>query len=567
MVNFKSKRLGDFLLLANGLVALVLINLIASSYFFRIDLTEEKRYSIKAPTKEILKSLDDKVYVEVYLEGGLNGDFKRFRKSIEETLEEFRVYSENKIQYSFVDPSVAMSEKARSEFMNELASKGIQPTNVIDNSGGQRVEKIIFPGVLISYGGFETGVTLLKGNKAHTPEEEINQSIEGVEFELANAIYKLTNSDRKRIGFITGHGELDSLQVAGFNNALLEVYDVFKVELARKNSLINYDAVIIAKPRTAFSQSDKFKLDQYIMQGGKVMFLLDKLEATMDSASNENYFAFPYDLNLDDQLFKYGVRINLDLLEDRSAGMYPVVTGQTGSKPQLQLMDWPFFPLINHYADHAITRNLDAVVTKFVSSMDTVKAAGVKKYPLLMTSQYSRTVAAPVNVSINNLRRTTKADDYNKSFIPVGYLLEGTFTSLFKNRFIPQDVEQKNFKEQSAATKIIVIADGDIARNDVNPRTRQPQALGYDPFTKYTFANQDLLMNGLAYLTDDNGLIRARNKEIKIRPLDKDKAQSEKLKWQLINMVLPIVLICVYGIIRALMRKRKYASFETDEKQ
>jgi len=566
MVNLNSKKLGDFLLLANALVFVVLVNMIAASHFFRLDLTEEKRYSIKQPTKEILNSIDDNVYVEVYLEGSLNGEFKRFRKSIEETLEEFRVYSGNKIQYSFVDPSSAMSEKARSEFMNELASKGIQPTNVIDNNAGQRVEKIIFPGVLISYGGFETGVTLLKGNKARTPEEEINQSIEGIEFELANAIYKLTNTDRRRVGFVTGHGELDSLQMAGFNNALLEVYDVFKVDLSRKNVLKNYDALIIAKPRTAFTPSDKFKLDQYIMQGGKVMFLLDKLEATMDSASNENYFAFPYNLNLDDQLFRYGVRINLDLVEDRSAGMYPVVTSEAGGKPKLQLMDWPFFPLINHYGDHAITRNLDAVVTRFVSSIDTVKAVGIKKTALLMTSQYSRTMTAPVNVSINNLRQNTKAEDYTKSFIPVGYLLEGKFLSLFKNRFIPQGEDQKNFKAESKVTKILVIGDGDIARNDINPRTLQPQPLGYDPFTKYTFANQDLLMNAMAYLTDENGLIRARNKEIKIRPLDRDKAQTEKVKWQVINLLLPVFLICLYGVGRAMLRKRRYASFETKSK-
>jgi ABC-2 type transport system permease protein len=224
-------------------------------------------------------------------------------------------------------------------------------------------------------------VTLLKGNKALTAEEQINQSIEGLEYELANAIYKLANAERKQIGFVTGHGELDSLEIASFNNSLLELYDVFKVSFAKKKSLERYDALIIAKPTASFSQEDKFKLDQYIMQGGKVLFLLDKLEASMDSASQENYFAFPYNLNLDDQLFKYGVRLNLDLVQDRVSGKYPVVTGEAGGKPQLQLMDWPFFPLMNRYADHSITRNLDAVVTRFVSSMDTVKAERREENP------------------------------------------------------------------------------------------------------------------------------------------------------------------------------------------
>ncbi len=561
MVNLHSKKLGAFLLLANIVVVIILINVLAVNHFFRIDLTEEKRYSIKQPTQDILETLDEKIYIEVYLEGELNAGFKRFQKAIKETLEEFRIYSRNKVQYVFTDPGVAASQKARSEFMADVASKGIQPTNVIDNNDGQRMEKIIFPGAVISYGGFETGVMLLKGNKANTPEEEINQSIEGIEYELANAIQKLVNTDRKQVGFTKGHNELDSLQVAGFKHVLQEVYDVHDVDLNDNNLLSDYNVLIIAKPKTAFSELHKFKIDQYVMSGGKVMFLLDKMEASMDSASNENYFAFPYELNLDDQLFKYGVRINFDLLEDRSAGRYPVVTGETGGKPQLQLMDWPFFPLINHYADHPITRNLDAVVTRFVSSMDTVKAVGVKKIPLLKTSQYARAVSAPVNVSLNNLRRNVQKEDYTRSFIPIGYLLEGSFTSLYKNRFLPPGVSKEHFKEKSRDTKIIVIADGDMARNEVNPRTVQPQPLGFDPFSQYTFANRDLLMNALAYLTNDQGLIGVRNKDIKIRPLDRDKVRTEKVKWQVINLVVPLVLLLLFGLVRAFVRKKKYAKF------
>lgn len=561
MVKLDSRKLGDFLFLANGIAILVLINLLASIYYFRLDLTEEKRFSIKEPTKQLLQQLDDKVYIEVYLEGELNASFRRLQKSIRETLEEFRIYSDDKIEFVFTDPSLAMSQKARNEFMQELAQKGINPTNVVDPKGGQVTEKIIFPGVLISYGGFETGVTLLKGNKALTAEEKINQSIEGIEYALANAINNLVSSDRKRIGFVTNHGELDSLEIASFNNSLLESYDVFKVDFSKKKVLDKYDALIIAKPTKSFSQQDKYKLDQYIMNGGRVLLLLDKLQANMDSASIENYAAFPYNLNLDDQLFKYGVRLNPDLIQDRSAGPYPVVTGEMGGKPEIQLMDWPFFPLINRYADHPVTRNLDAVVTRFVSSMDTVKAQGIKKTPLLFTSQYSRKVSAPVQVNINDLRKNVKAEDFTESFMPVGYLLEGNFTSLFKNRFLPEGVEQGSFKEQSSPTKIIVFADGDLARNDVNPRSGQPQQLGYDQFLRYTFANTELLMNAVAYLVKEDGIIEARNKEVKIRPLDKEKVRTEKLKWQIVNIALPVVLLIVYGMIRSVLRKRKFSSF------
>jgi ABC-2 type transport system permease protein len=561
MVNWKSKELGDYLWFANGIVLVVLLNLVASYYFFRVDLTEEQRYSIKPQTREILNSLEDEVYIEVFLEGELNAGFRRFQKSIKETLEEFRIYSGNRVNYIFTNPATANGQKAQAEYMNDLASRGIQPTNVIDTKDGQRVEKIIFPGAIVSVGGMESGLMLLKGSTAKTSDERINQSIENIEFELINTIYTLANTDRKRIGLVTGHGELEGAAIASFNKDIREVYDVYKVDLASSTDLKKNDALIIAKPRAAFSPADKFKLDQYIMQGGRVMFLLDRMDASMDSAAVDNYFAIPYDLNLDDQLFKYGVRINPDLIQDQSAAPYPIVTGETGGKPQMQLIDWPFFPLINHYAEHPITRNLDAVIVKFASSIDTVKAPGIKKIPLLLTSNYTRTITAPVNVSVNELRKNVKTEDFSKSAIPVGYLLEGSFSSLFKNRFLPQGVDQATVIGESKHTKLIVVADGDIIRNEVNPRSRLPQPLGFYPFTNYTFANRELLMNALAYLTEDNGLIQARSKQIKIRPLDRERVKEERLKWQVINLGVPILLLIVFGVIRAYWRKNKFARF------
>ncbi|HOX83537.1 MAG TPA: gliding motility-associated ABC transporter substrate-binding protein GldG [Chryseolinea sp.] len=557
MVNWKSRMLGDVLVFANGLVMVLMINLVVSHYFFRIDLTEERRYSLKDQTKSILQNVDDDVYVEIYLEGDLNPDFKRFQKSITETLEEFRIYSNNKVRYVVTDPNLAMSQKAQSEFMTDLANRGIQPMNVIGQKDGKRIEQIVFPGVIVSYGGLETGVMLLKGNKA----SEINQSVEGIEYELANAIYKLTSTDQKQIGFVSGHGELESLSIAAFQQDLQELYAVSKINLQDRESLKAQDALIIAKPTQTFSQSDKYNLDQYIMQGGKVLFLIDKMNASMDSASQEDYFVLPYDLNIDDLLFKYGVRINPDLIQDRSSSFYPIVTGQTQGKPNMQLIEWPFFPLINHYADHPITRNLDAISTKFISSIDTVKAEGVKKTPLMMTSEFTRKVTAPVSVNVNQLRKELKPQDYTLSSIPVGYLLEGKFSSLFKNRFLPEGADQSSSIGDGKETKLIVLGDGDIIRNDVNPRTRKAQPLGFDPFTNYTFANREFLMNALAYLTDEGGLIQARNKEIKIRPLNKEKVNAEKLKWQIINVALPILLLVMYGVARAYWRKRKFAQY------
>lgn len=423
MVNWGDRKVGDLLQLANAIALIVLINMIAADRFFRIDLTEEKRYTIKPATRELLESLDDEVYVEVFLEGELNAGFRRFQNAIRETLNEFRVYSGNKVNFTFVDPAAAMSASAQNEYIRELAAKGITPTNVVERVEGETSAKLIFPGALVSYGGLETGVMLLKGNDAQSPEGEINQSIEGVEFEIANAIYKLFNTDRKRVGLLTGYGQLDSLDIAGFNNALLEQYDVRKVDLSRRSTLDGYQVVIVNNPTRPFSEADKYKIDQFIMRGGKVMFLLDRSDASMDSASHEHSLALPRDVNLDDMLFRYGVRINYDLVQDRNAAMYPIVTGQSGDRPRMQMLEWPFFPLINHYADHAATRNLDAVVTRFVSSIDTVRADGVRKLPIMMTSQYSRVVGVPANVSVNQLLTQVSPDQFNAGSRTVGYLV------------------------------------------------------------------------------------------------------------------------------------------------
>jgi len=556
----QNKKIGDLLLLANTLLFVVILNILGSWYFVRIDLTEEKRYTIKQQTKDLLKNLDDVVYVEVYLEGELNPGFERFKKSIRETLEEFRIYSDDRIQYTFTDPNLAMGEKARSEFIAELNAKGIAPRNVIENKDGQRVEKLVFPGALVSYGGMETGVMLLKGNAMQGSQQVLNQAIEGVEYELANAIHKLTNMNRKKVGFITGHGELSGLAIASFENALSEQYDIGAVGLTSKEKLADYDALVLAKPTQSFSNRDKYNLDQYLMRGGRLLLLLDRLDAVMDSASSDNYFAFPYDLNLDDQLFKYGVRINQDLIQDRVSGRYPIVVSNAG-KPQIMQMEWPFFPLINQYADHPITRNLDASLVKFTSSIDTIKAVGIKKTPLLFSSSYSRKAVAPVKVGVNDLRNQLQSNDFNAGKIPVAYLLEGMFTSVFKNRFAPEGADASGFLSESAATKLIVIADGDIIRNDVNPRDGVVQPLGFDPFSQYTFANQDLLLNSIAYLMEEDGLIKARNKEIKIRPLDKEKIKEERLFWQVMNLLVPLLLVVAFGWSRSYWRKLKYSKF------
>lgn len=562
MVGMDSKRLEDILKFSIGLVALLLINIISERYFFRLDLTEEKRFSISEPTKVMLKNLEETVYVEVYLDGDLPSGFRRLRTAIEETLEEFRIFSDNHVQYSFVNPDLAGSAKSRNEFMMEIARKGVQPTDVFLTEKGQQIQKRILPGAVVSYGVREQGVLLLKGNKGAPPEEQLNQSVEGVEYELASVIRALTKDKPEIIGLSTGHGELAGKDIFSFRKSLEEKYIVRDVVLNSNADLDGTDLLVIAKPVTKFQPGEKYRLDQYIMKGGRVLFLLDALAASIDSTT----ISFPYDLNLDDQLFRYGVRINKDLVMDMLSAKAPVVVGNLGDQPQIRMLPWPFYPLINTYAGHPVVRNLDAVKLLFVSSIDTVKAPGIKKTPLLFTSAYSRRLSAPIRIDLDELKKPLDPKSFNQSGIPVACLLEGSFTSLFRNRPIPplenNGTDVKNdFLESGVPTKIMVIADGDIVRNTFDPRSGQPLPMGFDYYGRYTFANEDFIMNAIEYMLDDKGVILSRNKKIVLRPLDKVKIQAERRKWQILNLLMPVIVLVVFGVIRNFVRKKRYASF------
>lgn len=561
MVVKNAQKLQSILLFTVGILSMILLNQLAQIYFFRLDLTEEKRYTISKPTRELLRSLEEEVVVEVYLSGSLPSGFKRLQKSIGETLEEFRIYGGNKVQYSFIDPSAALSEKARNEFYIDLAQKGIQPTNLFAREDGKKTEKLVFPGAILSYQGREIGVNLLKGNRNANPEEILNQSIEGLEYELATAIRNLAQLDRKKIAFIKGHGELDSLDLASATEEMRQFYDVYQVRLPEKAEVGNYDAVIIAKPQRAFSERDKWKLDQYLMKGGKILFFLDAMQVNTDSAGGEGTYAFPIEHNLGDQLFRYGVRINQDLIQDLVSGAHPVYVGQMGDQAQIRLLPWLFYPMVNSLGKHPITRNLDAVYFRFVSSIDTVKALGVKKTPLLYSSQYARSLSAPVRVAFNDMRAEPDPAKFQSGPIPVAYLLEGNFRSLYQNRPLPNWADKASFKDESVPGKILVVSDGDVIKNDYSPQTGLPQALGYEPYMKQQFANKDFLMNALAYMLEEEGLILARNKEIKIRPLNKIKVEEEKVFWQVLNLVAPILLLLTFAILRHVWRKKKYSKF------
>ncbi|UOR07578.1 gliding motility-associated ABC transporter substrate-binding protein GldG [Hymenobacter aerilatus] len=542
--------------------ALLLLNFLAQQFFFRVDLTEEKRYSMSPATKQLLENLKQPVTITVYLDGDFPPAFRRLQQATRETLNEMQIYGGSNLHYVFVDPSAAGTEQARNQYYETLLKKGLRPTNLGANENGKRVEKIIFPWATVSVGAQELPVLLLRGNQAAPADVRLNQSIEGLEYELASTIRRLEPSQRKRIGIVEGHGELDNAEAGDLIGSLRQNYDVFRVNLTKVRDLRPLDAIIVAKPATAYTEEEKFKLDQFITQGGNTLFFVDAMRVNLDSANRGGMLSFPLQLNLEDMLFKYGVRINPDLMLDLNSGVIPLVTGTLGDKPQVEPLPWQFYPLINNFSQHPITRNLDAVYTKFVSSIDTVKAVGIRKTPLMFTSRYTRVLPAPVPVNLNDARLPPDPKLYKQSFEPVGYLLEGQFRSLYANRAQPGTTQFQPEKSPLAKpAKLLVIPDGDFVRNDVDPKTGNPFRLGYDRLANTEFANRELVLNAVDYLLDETGLIAVRGKQITLRPLDKVKVAEQRQRWQLLNLAAPLALLAAFGLGRAWWRKRRYARF------
>lgn len=555
----KKKHLLQFFI---GIAAIVAVNFLANQFFFRVDLTEDERYTIAPATERMLEKLTEPVLITVYLEGSMPPAFKRLQTSVREKLEEFKAYAGTNVRYRFEDITQEPDKKKLNERVYNLVKKGIQPTNLVDKEGGKTVERLVVPAAMVSYGGKEVPVMLLRGNqrtKGLSSEQILNQSVENVEYELASAIRQLTHTERKRIGIIQGYGNLRPIQMADMITSLQANYDVFLVPMQKQPSLQGLDAVIMVKPDSAIAEDDKYKLDQFIVNGGKVLFFVDALKSDT-ILRGESTLAIENDLNLDDLLFRYGVRLNRNMIQDLNSGAIPMNVGKFGEQPQIQLMPWRFYPLVNTFSRHSIVRNLDAVYLHYAGTIDTVKAAGIRKQPLLFTSPYSKVTAAPAKIDFNEARQNPDPKQYQAGPQAVAYLLEGNFRSLYANRITQADPRYKTFKEYGQPSKIIVCSDGDLPANEVDPETGKPAALGYDRFMNATFANKDFVLHAVDFLIDENGVIASRNKEIALRPLDKLKVQEERLEWQLINLLLPVVVIVLLGMAHAYWRKRKFAA-------
>lgn len=542
-----------FLLL---LAALIGINWLSSFVSLRWDLTEDKRYSVSDATKRLLEELDRQIHVSVYLSGDFPPGFERLESATRETLEEFKNYADGKLTYQFIDPSVAATEEKRGQQYQQLVKAGLTPTTLFDNEQGKRTEKLIFPGAIVEADSLAVPVQLLKGNKSSSSEEQLNQSYEGVEFQLASAIRQLVPTPRKRLGLVVSH---TSASPAGFSDliaTLQQKYDVF-LDVNNPVSYEGLDALLVLKPDQRFSEDEKYKLDQFVVGGGKALFFVDG--AKVDTISPEGTFAQPLDLNLGDLFFKWGVRVNANLVKDLNSAAILLNVGNMGESPQLKPLPWRFFPLLNRFGPSPITRNIDAVYTRYLSSLDTVGGAGqVRRTPLLMTSPYTKILAAPVLVAYNEARQQPEPSEYRGGTQLASVLLEGTFASLFQNRILPDDPRKGTFKASGPNGKVLICADGDVIVNDFDTRRNTPFPLGYDRVSQNVFGNKDFVLHALDYMLDPDGLITARAKQISIRPLDKIRVQEERTPWQIFNLLLPIGFIGLFGAVRYVLRRRKF---------
>lgn len=559
-----------------GLVTIIFINVLGYYFFVRVDLTEEKRYSLSVSTKKLLKEIDEVVFVRCYLDGDMPAEYKALKNETKEMLDQFRAYNPN-IEYEFVDPNGFENRTERDEFYRRLFERGLSPINIKTTKSNTQVQQYIFPYIDIVHKGRTYIAPLLSSKKGVAGEGIIAGSIENLEYNIYSSIRSIVNAKKDKVVFLYGHGELPVENIYDFVSSLSEYYEVDSITINEKlNSLTDriydtvdlskvtienkYKCMIVAKPTSIFSYKDLYIIDQYIMHGGKVLWLLDALNVSMDSLqAQSSTVAISNFTGVDDILFRYGAKVNTNLIMDLQCAKVPIVTGQyQDNMPQMSYYPWNFFPEIHPNSNHIISDKISPVKMEFVSSIDTT-ASQAEKTVLLYSSNGTRIMNAPVNVSLNMLKQKQDAKLFNAGSKPVAMLLEGEFVSAFKNRLTAtmEENTQIAFKDFSDTTAMIVVADGDICKNDFINGQLLP--LGYDKYTRQMYGNKEFLVNCVNYLCGDVDLIPLRSREVIMRKLDTAKIERERTFWQVINVLVPVVIILLVGLVLTIFRKKKYS--------
>lgn len=553
----------------NGIIILTgifILNLISGGLFFRIDLTAERRYSITEVSKNTVENLEKPVNITLYLAGELPAGFRKLQKSIVEQIADYNAYSSQRINLIVVDPYEITDTKRREKLFFELIQKGLLPSDIHQNTEQGTVTRRIFPGAVIEYGDKKLSVNLLKNNQMLHSEVNLNNSIENLEYEFTSAFAELTGSEKQTVAFLTGQDELNEYEVQDITESLSAKYKVERqttTGLNQKSEQIK--TLIIANPSKSFTEEEKFSIDQYLMGGGRILWLVEPVSVSLDSLSTGYMtLAFPQNLNLDDQLFRYGVRLNANLVQDVQCLLILVNTAPNGSPAKFEPAPWYFSPLLTPSEKHVISRNMNRVKAEFVSSVDTVGQNNqVRKTVILSTSPYSLVSKTPLEVSLASINNPPDRRLFKQPSQPVGILLEGTFQSVFKNRIIESlGIKTSEIKTESQPTKMIVISDGNLIANQYRILSGTPEflPLGYDRNSKQTYGNKEFLMNAINYLCDDAGLMELRSRSFKIRMLNKVKIKEEKTTWQLLNVLAPLVVIFIFGAGYVYIRRRRYGS-------
>ena len=542
---------------------LIVLNVLGSLFFHRFDLTKDKRYTLSETSLKIVKQVKNPLSIKIYMQGDLPADFRRLQQETRQLLEEFQAYNSN-IVFEFVNPLENKDESM--DVVKSLYQKGLTPINITVDDKGKQSQAMVFPWAIAVYNNKEVNIPLLKNIMGASTTQKVIGSVQHLEYSIADAINKITKDKQKKVAIIKGNGEMKEVHIAKMLMQIRESYYIgpFTLDSVAKNptgsleALKKYDLAIIAKPTETFSDEEKQVLDQFIMNGGKTLWLIDQVAADMDSLYNQAgaTLAYPRDLNLNDMFFKYGFRINPDLVKDEQGSPIKLATGEQGSATQYQDFIWKYAPLVTPEAKHPIVKNLGGIKFDFASPIDTLKN-GIKKTVLLKSSPYSKKIGTPTEINLNIVTEKSTPQDYiNKGNLPLSVLLEGSFHSVFENRVLP--FKENSFLSKGKPTKMIVIADGDLAKNQLD-KNMMPVELGYDQRSGNLYDNKDFVMNCINYLLDDTGLINIRSKDLNLPLLDKEKVYENYSLTQFITIGLPILILLIFGLAFTYIRKRKYS--------
>ncbi|MGZ9676219.1 gliding motility-associated ABC transporter substrate-binding protein GldG [Flavobacterium sp. GNP001] len=560
MTSFRKNNIKSVLLV---LAVVLVVNVLSRSFFQRFDLTADQRYTLSGTSLGIIKQVDNPLSIKVYMQGDLPAEFKRLQVETKQLLEEFQAYNSN-IVFEFVDP--LENEESSMDNIKELYRKGLTPINITVDDKGKQSQAMVFPWAIAVYNNKEVNIPLLKNMMGASTTQKVIGSVQHLEYSIADGLNKIIKAKQKKIAVIKGNGELQDILMAKFLLQVRESYyigpftldSVAKSPVASLEALTKYDLAVIAKPTETFTDSEKQVLDQFIMNGGKTLWLVDQVVAEMDSLYNDAgaTLAYPRDLGLNDMFFKYGFRINPDLIKDEQGSPIKLASGEQGSATQYQEFNWKFAPQVYPTSTHPIVKNLGGIKFDFANPIDTLKN-GIKKTVLLQSSPYSKKIGTPAEVNLNIVAENSVPQEYlNKGNLPMAVLLEGDFHSVYENRVLP--FNQNNFKGSGKPTKMIVISDGDLVKNQLD-KNFQPVELGFDQRSGNVYDNKDFMINCVNYLLDDTGLINIRSKDLTLPLLDKEKVYASYTQTQLITIGLPLVVLLVFGLLFTYIRKKTYS--------